>query len=75
MGLTGMQWWTFGFHEMQGISWVAEELSASQTGLSSMELVSYSADHHQQVLLLSLASSRLSFHFSPSVRSVFSAVV
>jgi len=30
MELLWMRQWTFGFHEMRGISWVAEELSASQ---------------------------------------------
>jgi hypothetical protein len=33
--------WTFWFHKMLGISWVAERLAASQEGPSSMELVSW----------------------------------
>ena len=32
--------WTFEFHKMRGISWVAEDVSASQEGLCSMELSS-----------------------------------
>jgi len=32
---------TFGFHEMLGISRLAEELSASQKSICSLELVSY----------------------------------
>jgi hypothetical protein len=35
-----MRLWTFGFHKMWGISWVAEELVASQEGLCSLELIS-----------------------------------
>jgi hypothetical protein len=38
-GLLWVRQWTFGFHKMRGISWVAEELSASQGGLCSMKLV------------------------------------
>ena len=33
-----MQWWTFGFHKMWGMFWVAEDILASQEGLCSMEL-------------------------------------
>jgi hypothetical protein len=29
--------WTFGFHKMRGISWVAQEVLASHEGLCSME--------------------------------------
>ena len=29
-GLLWMQWWNFRFHEMRGISWLAEDLLASQ---------------------------------------------
>jgi hypothetical protein len=32
---------TFGFHKTRGISWLADDLLASQEGLCSMELVSY----------------------------------
>jgi hypothetical protein len=39
-GLLCMRQRTFGFHRMQGISWVAQELLASQEGLCPMELVS-----------------------------------
>jgi hypothetical protein len=39
-GILRMRWWTFGFHEVRGISWVAEDLLASQEGLCSVELVS-----------------------------------
>jgi hypothetical protein len=38
-GRLWMRSWTFGFHKMQGISWLAEDLSASQEGLCFMELV------------------------------------
>ena len=31
--------WTFGFHKMRGISWLAEELSVCQEGLCCMDLV------------------------------------
>jgi hypothetical protein len=31
----------FGFHKVRGISWLSEDLLASQEGLCSMELVSY----------------------------------
>jgi hypothetical protein len=40
-GLLCIRWWTFGFHQMRGISWVAEDILASQEGLCSMELVSF----------------------------------
>jgi hypothetical protein len=40
-GLLWMRWWTFGFHKMQGISWLAGRLLASREGLCSMELVRY----------------------------------
>ena len=39
-GLMWMRWWTFGFHEMRGISCVAEGLLADQQGLCSVEFVS-----------------------------------
>jgi hypothetical protein len=35
-GLLCIRWWTFGFHEMRGISWVAKDILASQEGLCSM---------------------------------------
>jgi hypothetical protein len=35
------QWWTFRFHKMQGISWVAENWLASWERLCSMELGSW----------------------------------
>jgi hypothetical protein len=38
-GLLWMRWLTFGLHKMRGISWVAEDLFASQGGLCSMELL------------------------------------
>jgi hypothetical protein len=28
-----IRWWTFWFHKMRGISWLAEDLVASQEGL------------------------------------------
>jgi hypothetical protein len=34
------RWWTYGFHKMRGMSWLAEKLVASQEELCSMELVS-----------------------------------
>ena len=39
-GLFWVLWWTFGFHKMRGLSWVAQDDSASQQGLCSMQLVS-----------------------------------
>jgi hypothetical protein len=53
--LTGLSWfrigtgggylwlreWTFGFHKMRGIFWLAENRLASQEGLCSMEWVSF----------------------------------
>jgi hypothetical protein len=39
-GLLWMQQWTFGFHKTRGISWLADDLLASQEALCSMELVS-----------------------------------
>ena len=41
-GLLWMRWWTFGFHNIRGIPWVAEGLLASQEGFCSMESVSHS---------------------------------
>ena len=38
-GILWPQQFTFGFHKMQGISWLAEELLASHEELCSMELV------------------------------------
>jgi hypothetical protein len=35
-GLLWMRQWTFGFHKMRGISWLAEDPLASQEGLCSM---------------------------------------
>jgi hypothetical protein len=35
--LLWMRWWTFGFHKMRGISWVAQDVLASQEWLCSME--------------------------------------
>jgi hypothetical protein len=34
-----MRWWTSRFHKLLGISWLSENLVASQEGLSSVELV------------------------------------
>ena len=34
-GLLWVRWWTFGFHKMRWISWVAEDLLASQERLCS----------------------------------------
>ena len=33
--------WTFGFHKIREISWIAEDVLASQEGLCSMELLIY----------------------------------
>jgi len=33
-----MRWWTFVFHEMRGMSWIAEDLLASQGGLCCFAL-------------------------------------
>jgi hypothetical protein len=35
-----MRWWTFSFHKMRGISWVAEFLLAFQEKVCCMELFS-----------------------------------
>ena len=32
-----IRWWTFGFHKMRGMSWLAANQLASQEGLCSME--------------------------------------
>ena len=40
-GLLWMRKWTFGFHNIRGISWVAEDLLVSEKGLCSMELVGW----------------------------------
>ena len=40
-GLLWMRLWTVGFHKMRGTARLAEDLSASQEGLFSMELVSW----------------------------------
>jgi hypothetical protein len=37
--LLWMWWWTIGFHIMPGISWLSEDLLASQKGLCSMEFL------------------------------------
>jgi len=45
----GVLWtrlWNFEFHKMQGIYWLAEEQSASQDGLCSMEYKVYSNTVH-----------------------------
>jgi hypothetical protein len=39
-GMLWMLWWTFWFHKMRGISWIAGDRLASQKGLFSMQLVS-----------------------------------
>ena len=39
-GHLGLRQYTFGFHKMRGISWLAENLLASQEGLCSAEWVS-----------------------------------
>jgi hypothetical protein len=41
-GLLWTRLWTFGFHKMQGISWLAEELLSSEAGVCSMELITLS---------------------------------
>jgi hypothetical protein len=40
-GCLRLQSWTFRFHKMQGVSWLVEDLLASQEGLCSVELVSW----------------------------------
>jgi hypothetical protein len=35
-----VRWGTFGFHQMWGISWLAEDRLASQEGLCCMEWIS-----------------------------------
>jgi hypothetical protein len=39
-GILWMRWWTFLFHKIGGISWLAEDLLAFQEGLRSMALAS-----------------------------------
>jgi hypothetical protein len=36
-GRLWMRWWTFGFHKMRGISWLAKNRLPSQEGLGFME--------------------------------------
>jgi len=36
-GLLWIRWWTFGLHKLQGISWLAEELLASQEDVGFVE--------------------------------------
>ena len=38
-GLSWIWWWAFGFYKIRGISWVAQDMLASQEGLCCMELV------------------------------------
>jgi hypothetical protein len=38
-GLLWTRWWTFGFHNIFGSSWVSPHVAASEEGLSSMKLV------------------------------------
>ena len=40
-GLLWVMWWTFAFHKTRGISWVCEDLLASQERLCPMELFTY----------------------------------
>jgi hypothetical protein len=42
-GLLWIRWWTFCFHNMRGIFWIAQDVSVSQEGLCSMELVAKAA--------------------------------
>jgi hypothetical protein len=35
-GFSWTRYWSFGFHKMLGISWVAAQLAAPQDGLSSV---------------------------------------
>jgi hypothetical protein len=37
-GFLWTQWWTFGFHKIQGISWADAQLATSQEELSSMRV-------------------------------------
>jgi hypothetical protein len=43
--LLWIRWWTFGFHKMRGISWVAQDVLAFQEGLCSTEWVSKNRKH------------------------------
>jgi hypothetical protein len=56
-------WWTFGLHNMQGISWVAEDLLGSQEGLCSMELVELAAQYFWCDDFLLLVSKQTEFTF------------
>jgi hypothetical protein len=38
-GSLWMRWWTFGFHKIRGVSWLAEDLLAFQEAHCCMELV------------------------------------
>jgi hypothetical protein len=42
--------WTFGFHKILGNFWVAEQLAASQEGLSSIQLVNLFTSHVLKVV-------------------------
>ena len=52
-----MRQWAFGFHKMQGISWLAENRLASQEGLCSMEWISKIFKTTPPVLYLYLPSA------------------
>jgi len=51
-GLLWPRQWTFGFHTRRGISWPAEEPSASPEGHNPVELVPLSADSFRAQLTL-----------------------
>jgi hypothetical protein len=40
-GLLWMRYWTFGFHKMRAISWIAEDLLVFKGSLCCKQLVSY----------------------------------
>ena len=56
-GRMSILWWTFGFRNMQGISWLAEDLLASQEGLCSMG-VSFFISLLMHSFILSITETR-----------------
>jgi len=50
--------WAFGFHKLQGISWLAEKLSVRKEGLSCMQSFSYWKEASWRGTPLLLVSSR-----------------
>jgi len=69
-GLLWMRLWSFGFHKMRGISWLDEELLASQEGFCSLEFdyIIYKYVFHITEGQLSFSRNFVGFVLSPDVR-------